>query len=65
MKNNPLSEFFFQLIALFIAIILVHAVYVTMVRPNAQLVLEEQRALQAEGTAYDMDQSFYVVIKDY
>lgn len=65
MKHNPVSEFFFQLIALFIAIILVHALYVTLVRPNAQLVLEEQRALQAEGAAYDMDRSFYVIIKDY
>lgn len=65
MKNNAISEFFFQLIALFIAIILVHAIYVTLVRPNAQAVLEQQRALQAEGTAYDMDHSFYVIIKDY
>ena len=44
-KHNPISEFFFQLIALFIAIIIVHAVYVTVVRPEAQSVLEEQRAL--------------------
>jgi biopolymer transport protein ExbB/TolQ len=65
MKNNPLSEFFFQLIALFIAIIFVHAIYVTLVRPNAQVILDEQRALQAAGTAYDMDHSFYVIIKDY
>ncbi|MGR8918489.1 MAG: MotA/TolQ/ExbB proton channel family protein [Gammaproteobacteria bacterium] len=64
-KHNPISEFFFQLIALFIAIIIVHAVYVTLVRPEAQSVLEEQRALQAEGGAYDLDRSFAVVIKDY
>lgn len=65
MKNNPLSEFFFQVIALFIAIILVHAIYVTLVRPGAQVILDQQRALQAEGAAYDMDRSFYVIIKDY
>jgi biopolymer transport protein ExbB/TolQ len=65
MKHNPLPEFFYQLIALFIAIIIVHAVYVTIVRPGAQTILEEQRALQAEGAAYDMDRSFYVIIKDY
>ena len=65
MKHNPLSDFFYQLIALFLAIIIVHTVYVTIIRPGAQLVLEEQRALQSKGVAYDMDRSFYVVIKDY
>lgn len=64
-KRNPLSEFFFQIIALFIAIILVHAVYVTVVRPNADALVEQQRIAQAEGVAYDMERSFYVVIKDY
>ena len=65
MKHNPIPEFFFQLIALFTSIIIVHAVYVTVVRPSAEVILEEQRALQAEGAAYDMDRSLYVVIKDY
>ena len=64
-KQNQLSEFFFQLIALFISLIIVHAVYVTLVRPSAEAILVEQRALQAEGAAYDMDRSFFVVIKDY
>ena len=65
MIHNPLPEFLYQLIALFLAIILVHAIYVTIVRPDAQSILEEQRALQAEGAAYDMDRSFSVIIKDY
>jgi biopolymer transport protein ExbB/TolQ len=65
MKHNPLPEFFYQLIALFIAIIVVHSIFVTIVRPGAETILEEQRALQAEGAAYDMDRSLYVVIKDY
>ena len=65
MKHNPFPEFVYQLISLFLALIVVHAVYVTVVRPNAQSLILEQRALQAEGAAYDMDRSFYVVIKDY
>jgi biopolymer transport protein ExbB/TolQ len=65
MKNNPLTEFFFQLIALLLAIILVHAVYVTLVRPAAQEVLQQQRSLQAEGATDDMERSIYVIIKDY
>ena len=65
MKHNPLSEFFYQLIALFLTIVIVHTIYLTIIRPGAQAVLEEQRALQSEGVAYDMDRSFYVIIKDY
>ena len=44
---------------------LFRSIYVTIIRPGAQIVLEEQRALQSEGVAYDMDRSFFVVIKDY
>lgn len=64
-RHNPFSEFLFQLVALFIAIIVVHAAYVTLVRPQAEAILQEQRAQQAEGAAYDMDRSMYVIIKDY
>ena len=39
-KNIPV-EFVYQLFALIIAIIVVHAFYVSVVRPNAQAVLEE------------------------
>ena len=65
MKHNPTAEFFFQLIALFIAIIVVHVIYVTVVWPGAQTVLDAQRAAQAAGAAFEMDRSFFVVIKDY
>ena len=34
------NEMFFQLVALMLAIILVHAVYVTVVRPNADSIIK-------------------------
>jgi len=65
MKHNPLSEFLYQLFALILALILVHTIYVTVVRPNADAVLAEQRAQQDAGEAYEVKRSVYVVVKDY
>ena len=47
-KNIPV-EFVFQLFALIIAIIIVHGIYVTVVRPNAAQIIEEQNAAAAEN----------------
>ena len=48
MKKKAFStEFIFQLFALIISIIIVHAFYVSIVRPNAAQVIEEQNASAA------------------
>lgn len=65
MKHNPTSEFLYQLIALCLAVILVHTVYVTVVWPGADEVIAAERAQQASGGDFDMQRSFFVVIKDY
>lgn len=65
MKHNPLSEFFYQLFALILALILVHTIYVTVIRPNADAILAEQRAQQDAGEVYEVKRSVYVVVKDY
>ncbi len=65
MKHNPLSDFLYQLFALFFAFIIVHAVYVTVIRPNANAILEAQQAHQDAGEAYEVQRSIYIVIKDY
>ena len=65
MKHNPTTEFFFQLVALLVAVIVVHVLYVTLVWPGAQSVLDARAAAQALGDAFEMDRSFLVVIKDY
>ena len=62
-KNIPV-EFVFQLFALIIAIIIVHAFYVSIVRPNANEVLAEQ-AIEAENNPdYVRERSTWVLIKD-
>jgi len=65
MKRNNASDFFYQLFALIMAVILVHAVYVTLERPNANALLDEQLAKQAAGESYIAQRSFFIVLKDY
>ena len=43
MKFNQTNDFLYQLFTLIAAIIIVHAVYVAVIRPNAEALLEEQR----------------------
>ncbi len=64
MKKSLASEFIYQIIALLIAIIIVHLIYVTVVRPKAEVHLQEQQLQQAEGN-YVTTRSPYVVVKDY
>lgn len=59
------TEFIYQLFALLIAFIMVHAVYVALIRPNAETFLENQYALMQADPEYVVEQSMYVVLKDY
>jgi len=65
MKSKLSSEFMYQVVALFLAVIIVHAVYVGVVRPNADAILEQQLALQAAGENFVPSRSLYVILKDY
>ncbi len=62
-KNIPI-EFVYQLFALIIAIIIVHAFYVSVVRPNAVQIIEEQNAAVAENPDYVRERHVWVLVKD-
>ncbi|MEM0954107.1 MAG: MotA/TolQ/ExbB proton channel family protein [Pseudomonadota bacterium] len=64
MKLNFSSEFLFQLFALLIIVIFVHAVYVGLIRPNADALLLQQAELIAAGADFVPKRSIYVVIRD-
>ena len=64
MKQRLSSEFIFQLFALLITITLVHGVYVGLIRPNADAIIERQAELQAAGEQFVPEQSIYVVVRD-
>lgn len=58
-------EFVYQLFALIISVILVHAVYVTVIWPAAETFLTEQRAMMKEDPDYVPPSSMFVIVKDY
>ena len=63
-KNIPV-EFVFQLFALIIAIIVVHAFYVSVIRPNAvEIVAEQNRQAQLDPN-YVRERRVSVLIKDF
>jgi biopolymer transport protein ExbB/TolQ len=62
-KNIPV-EFVFQLFALMITIIIVHAFYVSIVRPNATEVLAVQAVERETNPDYITERSTWILIKD-
>ena len=65
MKKVFPTEFIYQLFALLIAFILVHALYVTLIRPQADLFLQQEAVNMQDNPDYVQQRSFYVVVKDY
>jgi biopolymer transport protein ExbB/TolQ len=66
LKSLPVSfEFVYQLFALIIIVIFVHAIYVAIVRPNADAFLAEQATMMAKDPEHVTERSAFVVIRDY
>ena len=63
MKSHT-NEMFFQLVALLLAVIVVHAIFVTVVRPNAESTIRQHAEMAAAGEDYEVPRSFFIVIKD-
>lgn len=65
MKKNFPVEFVYQLFALIVATIIVHAMYVSSIRPRAEVILERQAVEAQTQENYVAERSIYVVLKDY
>lgn len=65
MKKAIPMEFIFQLFSLIIAVIITHAVYVSVIRPKANAVLKEQAIQINTNPDYVPERSVYVVIRDF
>jgi len=65
MKHDRTSDFLYQLFALVISVIVIHAIYITLIRPNARALLAQQAEQQAQGKSLVVERSIYIVIKDY
>jgi biopolymer transport protein ExbB/TolQ len=65
MKKNFPTEFVYQVFALLISFIIVHAVYVTLVRPSAINHQQQEAAALAADPTRVAEDSFFVIIKGY
>lgn len=65
MPRRPSQEFLFQVFALLLAVILVHALYVLWIRPQAEWILAAQLAAEAAGDPGAGQQSLFIILKDY
>lgn len=65
LKQQLPFELVYQVVALIAAVILVHLVYITVIRPNADAILEAQAERAAQGEEYVQERSLYVVLKDF
>lgn len=64
MKKILEREFLFQIIALLLSFVVVHSIYVAVVRPNAEEVIAFEAQMLEEGMPVT-DRSVWVVIKDF
>ena len=64
-QQGIISDFIFQVFALIISVIVVHAVYVAVIRPNADSIMEQQIVFQEADPEYVAERSLYVVMRDY
>lgn len=64
-QQGILSDFFYQLFALILSVIIVHSLYVAIIRPNAEAVMQQQAAMLEEDPDFVPERSLYVVMRDY
>ena len=64
-KRNVPTELIFQIFALLIAFIIVHAIYISVIRPEADTFMQKEHQLMKEDVSYVQKRNFYVVVRDY
>ena len=65
MKKLFSTEFIYSVFSLMISFIIVHAVYVAVIRPKADTFLKEEKASMAVDSDYVPQRSLYVVLRDF
>lgn len=65
MQKTFSNEFIFQIFTLLVSIIIVHAIYVTFIWPNAEQATSEMLARLRADPTYVPERSLFVVVKDY
>ena len=65
MKRPFFNEFLYQVFALILSTIIVHAVYVTEIRPRATEIIDAQRVRLQEEFGYTPERTIWVLVRDY
>lgn len=65
MRTNIKNEFFFQIIALLVSIIFVHAVFVTLIHPTADATMQAAIERVAQGDPFEVPRTLFIVLKDF
>ena len=65
MRRSFFNEFLFQVFSGIVAVIIVHAVYVTEVRPRATEIIAEQALRIQEEAGYTPERSVWVLVRDF
>lgn len=65
MRQGLLNGAIFQVAALITSVIIVHMAYVAVIRPNAEIVQQQQEYLQQTEPDYTPERSVYVVLRDF
>ncbi len=63
MKRDT-NELYYQLVTLLLAFIVIHTIFVTLVRPNADVIIRQHAERASEDGNYVVPRSIFVVIKD-
>jgi biopolymer transport protein ExbB/TolQ len=64
-KRTFQNEFLYQVFALIACVIIVHAFYVTSVRPKAAEILAEQALQMQQDESFVPERSFWVLVRDF
>ncbi len=65
MKRQLPFELIYQIGAFLAAVIVVHLIYITVIRPQADAILELRAERTAAGEEYVQERSIYIVLKDF
>tara|TARA_B100000686_G_C16759410_1_gene957707 strand:+ start:1171 stop:1980 length:810 start_codon:yes stop_codon:yes gene_type:complete len=65
MKQGSLYEALFQVGALILVVIIVHGTYVTVIRPSADLIQEQQALMQEQNPEIVPERSVFIILRNY
>lgn len=64
-KRNIPSEFIYQIFSLLISFIIIHAVYISIIRPQADEFIQHEHELMTADSSYVQKKNFFVVVRDF